>query len=100
MQILQITDDVKSETMKVTTCSPTGYHSPPSGYGYGQHQHHEEKGEHQYCREEYQTQEYRLPKVEEPNEVGVSPDTSILCGTCVVSIYRVTHQLVLSKVNR
>ena len=94
MPILQITDDVKSETMKVTTCSPTGYHSPPSGYGYGQ-QNHEDKGEHQYCREEYQTQEYRLPKVEEPNEVGISPNTSILYGTCVVSIYRVTPQVVL-----
>ena len=75
---MQITDDVKSETMKVTTCSPTGYHSPPSGYGYG---HHEEKGEHQYCREEYQTQEYRLPKVEEPAEVGI-PNIFIVQGLC------------------
>ena len=67
MQILQVTDDVKSETMKVTTCSPTaGY----GGYGYGHHK--RSAGEHQYCREEYQTQEYRLPKVEEPTEVGTS----------------------------
>ena len=77
MQILQITDDVKSETMKVTTCSPTGYHSPPSGYGYGHHK--RSAGEHQYCREEYQTQEYRLPKVEEPAEVGI-PNILIVRG--------------------
>ena len=62
---MQITDDVNSETMKVTTCSPT------AGYGYGHGHHKRSAGEHQYCREEYQTQEYRIPKVEEPTEVGM-----------------------------
>merc|ERR1711874_924820 len=41
----QVTYDEKSETMKVTACGASGYGSP--GYGHG---------EHQYCREEYQTQ--------------------------------------------
>ena len=67
---MQITDDVNSETMKVTTCSPAGYHQEPS-YGYGHGHHKRSAGEHQYCREEYQTQEYRIPKVEEPTEVGM-----------------------------
>ena len=67
---MQITDDVNSETMKVTTCSPTaGYGKPSYGYGHG---HKRSAGEHQYCREEYQTQEYRIPKVEEPTEVGMT----------------------------
>ena len=63
---VQITDDVRSETMKVTACTPT---EPAYGYGYGG------KGHHEYCREEYQTQEYRLPKVDEPLETEV--DTAV-----------------------
>merc|ERR1739844_84442 len=42
----------KSETMKVTSCKPSGY-----GDHYG-------AGEHQYCREEYQTQAYKVPTVD------------------------------------
>lgn len=57
----KITYADKSETMKVTTCRPSGY-----GHGYGK-----EAGEHQYCREEYQTQAYRVPLVTEPTEVPV-----------------------------
>ena len=41
--------------MKVTACNPSGYGTP--GYG---------SGEHQYCREEYQTQAYKVPLVTEP----------------------------------
>jgi hypothetical protein len=51
----QVTYAEKSETMKVTTCSPSGYGTP--GYGHG---------EHQYCREEYQTQMFKVPLVSEP----------------------------------
>jgi hypothetical protein len=51
----QVTFDEKSETMKKTTCRATGYGNP--GYG---------AGEHQYCREEYQTQAYRVPLVTVP----------------------------------
>merc|ERR1712123_441922 len=46
----QVTYEEKSETMKVTTCGASGYGSP--GYSHG---------EHQYCREEYQTQAYKVP---------------------------------------
>jgi len=51
----QVTYAEETETMKVTTCSPSGYGSP--GYGHG---------EHQYCREEYQTQMYKVPLVTVP----------------------------------
>merc|ERR1712121_623032 len=54
----QVTYDEKSETMKVTSCGASGY-GQPHGYGYG-------KGEHQVCREEYQTQAYRVPLVTAP----------------------------------
>merc|ERR1711970_1124500 len=59
----QVTYDQKSETMKVTACGATtpGY-GQPHGYGYG-------KGEHQTCREEYQTQAYKVPLVTAPLEV-------------------------------
>merc|ERR1712001_416758 len=53
----QVTYADKSETMKVTSCNPSGYGTP--GYG---------SGEHQYCREEYQTQAYKVPLVTEPKE--------------------------------
>merc|ERR1712098_854899 len=53
----QVTYEEKSETMKVTTCSPVekGY---GGGYGY-QHAN-------QHCREEYQTQAYKVPLVTAP----------------------------------
>merc|ERR1711944_137460 len=50
-QVTQVTYEDKSETMKVTSCKPSGY-----GDHYG-------AGEHQYCREEYQTQAYKVPLV-------------------------------------
>lgn len=46
--------------MRVTTCRASGY---GSGDHYG--------GEHQYCREEYQTQAYKVPLVTAPLEVDV-----------------------------
>merc|ERR1712098_896053 len=59
----QVTYEEKSETMKVTTCSPVekGY---GGGYGY-QHAN-------QHCREEYQTQAYKVPLVTAPLEVSCS----------------------------
>merc|ERR1711936_1547329 len=53
-RVTQVTYAEKSETMKVTSCKPSGY-----GDHYG-------AGEHQYCREEYQTQAYKVPLVTEP----------------------------------
>lgn len=64
----QVTYEDKSETMKVTTCSPSHYKQPYNPYGPHAHK---ESGEHQYCREEYQTQAYRVPKVDEPLSVQV-----------------------------
>merc|ERR1711941_153257 len=54
----QVTYEQKSETMKVTACGA-------AGYGY---QHHSYGGEHQVCREEYQTQAYKVPLVTVPLE--------------------------------
>merc|ERR1712033_81406 len=76
----QVTYEEKSETMKVTTCSPTpdpGYHS---GYGYG---------EHQYCKEEYQTQAYKVPLVTAPLEVSCMlayPAPKQVCVTKAIEI--------------
>merc|ERR1711935_782139 len=56
-QITQVTYEDKSETMKVTSCKPSGY-----GDRYG-------AGEHQYCREEYQTHAYKVPLVNAPLDI-------------------------------
>merc|ERR1712106_1022966 len=58
----QVTYEEKSETMKVTSCGA-------AGYGYGHQQGHG-KGEHQVCREEYQTQAYKVPLVTAPLKVS------------------------------
>merc|ERR1719461_678600 len=50
---VKITDDVNSETMKVTTCSPTAAGYGKLSYGYGHGHLKRSAGEHQYCREEY-----------------------------------------------
>merc|ERR1719266_2186058 len=58
--------------MKVTTCRPSGY-----GDHYG-------AGEHQYCREEYQTQTYKVPLVTEPLDIEVTvsvPEPKEVCVT-------------------
>ena len=52
----QVTYEQKSETMKVTACGA-------AGYGYG---HQSYGGEHQVCKEEYQTQAYKVPLVTAP----------------------------------
>merc|ERR1711863_146368 len=77
----QVTYADKSETMKVTTCSPSGYGTP----GYGQ-------GEHQYCREEYQTQAYKVPLVTEPKEETCAlayPAPNKVCVTKAIEITEV-----------
>lgn len=75
-----MTYEDKSETMKVTTCSPSGY-----GDHYG-------AGEHQYCREEYQTQAYRVPLVNAPLEITVDVTAPEPVQTCV------TKDIVLTEV--
>ncbi|XP_023343095.1 uncharacterized protein LOC111712647 [Eurytemora carolleeae] len=77
----QVTYAEKSETMKVTTCSASGYGTP--GYG---------AGEHQYCREEYQTQAYRVPLVTEPKLESCKlayPAPSKVCVTKTLEIVEV-----------
>merc|ERR1712020_764065 len=77
----QVTYEEKSETMKVTTCGPSGYGSP--GYGHG---------EHQYCREEYQTQAYKVPLVTAPLEQTCSlayPAPKKVCVTKAIEITEV-----------
>merc|ERR1712001_164864 len=60
-QTTQVTYETKTETMKVTACKASGYGTP--GYGYG---------EHQLCREEYQTQTFKVPLVTAPLDVEVN----------------------------
>ena len=77
----QVTYDNRAETMKVTTCAPSGYGTP--GYGHG---------EHQYCREEYQTQAYRVPLVTEPKEETCAlayPAPNKVCVTKSIEITEV-----------
>jgi len=85
-QTTQVTYDEKSETMKVTTCSA----NPEPGYGGGYgHPHH---GEHQYCREEYQTQAYKVPLVTAPLTVQCSlayPAPKEVCVTKDITITEV-----------
>lgn len=66
--------------MKVTTCSPSGYKS------------HYDSGEHQYCREEYQTQTYSVPRVDVPLEISVDtavPEPVKECVTKTIEINEV-----------
>jgi len=79
-QTTQVTYEDKSETMKVTTCSPSGY-----GDHYG-------AGEHQYCRAEYQTQAYRVPLVTVPLDVTVEPAVPVPVKECV------TKEIVIDEV--
>merc|ERR1711981_263723 len=78
-QTTQVTYEDKSETMKVTTCSPSGY-----GDHYG-------AGEHQYCGEEYQTQAYRVPLVTVPLDVTVDLTNPEPLATCVIKDIVVTE---------
>merc|ERR1712186_79584 len=78
--VTQVTYADKSETMKVTSCKPSGY-----GDHYG-------AGEHQYCREEYQTQAYKVPLVTAPLEVDVTlaaPQPKEICTDIEVEITEV-----------
>merc|ERR1712242_115440 len=86
-QTTQVTYEDKSETMKVTTCSPSGY-----GDHYG-------AGEHQYCRAEYQTQAYRVPLVTEPLEVALQLTNPEPVKTCVTKDIVVTTVTCADEVN-
>ena len=80
----QVTYDQKSETMKVTACGA-------AGYGYG-HQQSYGQGEHQVCREEYQTQAYKVPLVTAPLEVSCMlayPAPKQVCVTKAIEITEV-----------
>jgi len=79
----KVTYETKTETMKVTTCKPSGY-----GDHYG-------SGEHQFCHEEYQTQSFQVPLVTEPLDVEVtmaSPDPVQTCVTKEITITEVVCQ--------
>merc|ERR1712106_824870 len=81
----QVTYEEKSETMKVTACGASGYGSPGYGHGHGH-------GEHLVCREEYQTQAYRVPLVTVPLEVTCSlahPAPKQVCVTKAIEITEV-----------
>merc|ERR1719435_466919 len=76
--------------MKVTACGLSGYGN--QGYGYG-------KGEHQVCREEYQTQAYKVPLVTAPLEVTCElayPAPKKVCVTKAIEI--TTNKMKLLRV--
>ena len=78
----QVTYEQKSETMKVTACGA-------AGYGYG---HQSYGGEHQVCKEEYQTQAYKVPLVTAPLELTCSlsyPAPKQVCVTKAITITEV-----------
>merc|ERR1712083_560533 len=79
----QVTYDQKSETMKVTACGAAGYGYGHQGYG---------QGEHQVCREEYQTQAYKVPLVTAPLEQSCMlayPAPKQVCVTKAIEITEV-----------
>merc|ERR1712224_12009 len=81
----QVTYDQKSETMKVTACNAKAPAYGHPGYGYG-------SGEHQVCREEYQTQAYQVPLVTAPLEVSCAlayPAPKKVCVTKAIEITEV-----------
>merc|ERR1712088_1163506 len=86
-RITQVDYVEKSETMKVTSCKPSGY-----GDHYG-------AGEHQYCREEYQTQAYKVPLVTEPLEVALQLTNPEPIKTCVIKDIVVTTVTCADEVN-
>merc|ERR1712008_601852 len=80
----QVTHDQKSETMKVTACGAAGYSGYGHQAGYG--------GEHQVCREEYQTQAYKVPLVTVPLEQSCMlayPAPKQVCVTKAIEITEV-----------
>merc|ERR1712066_301919 len=80
-RVTQVTYEDKSETMRVTSCKASGYGH--GGYG---------AGEHQYCREEYQTQAYKVPLVTEDLNIEASlsePQPKEICTDVEVEITEV-----------
>merc|ERR1712168_531887 len=78
----QVTYEEKSETMKVTACGAAGYGYGHHGYG---------TGEHQVCREEYQTQAYKVPLVTAPLEVTCSLSSPAPKKVCVTKEIEITE---------
>merc|ERR1711863_133417 len=76
--VTQVTYEDKSETMRVTSCKASGYGH--GGYG---------AGEHQYCREEYQTQAYKVPLVTEPLAITVDLTNAEPVKTCVTKVIEI-----------
>merc|ERR1712018_767724 len=77
----QVTYEQKSETMKVTACGA-------AGYGYG---HQSYAGEHQVCKEEYQTQAYKVPLVTAPLELTCSLSYPAPKEVCVTKSIEITE---------
>jgi hypothetical protein len=77
-----VTSEIKSETMRVTSCHASGY-----GYGktYG------DSLEHQLCREEYQTQQYSVPLVSVPLVITVDVAAPEPVQTCVTKTIQITE---------
>jgi hypothetical protein len=76
----QVTSEIKTESMRVTTCRPSGY---ATAYG--------DAGEHQYCREEYQTQQYSVPIVTVPLIVNVEVAAPEPVRNCVTKTIQITE---------
>ena len=88
-QTTQVTYDQKSETMKVTAC---GVQDPAYGHQEAYH------GEHQVCREEYQTQAYMVPLVTAPLTVKCELAYPAPKEVCVIKDITVTEVVCEDKV--
>merc|ERR1712026_603435 len=66
----------------VTACGAAGYGYGHQGYG---------QGEHQVCREEYQTQAYKVPLVTYPLEVSCSLSYPAPRKVCITKAIEITE---------
>jgi len=80
----QVTFEEKSETMNVTACNAEAPAYGHAGYGHSQ-------GEHQVCREEYQTQAYKVPLVTVPLEVSCQLAYPAPKKVCVIKAIEITE---------
>lgn len=76
----QVTSEFKTESMRVTSCKASGY-APTYG----------DTTEHQYCAEEYQTQQYSVPLVSAPLTITVDVAAPEPVQNCVTKSIKLTE---------
>ena len=76
----QVTSQTSTESMRVTSCHASGY-----GSAYAN------AGEHQYCKEEYQVQQYSVPLVNPPLVISVDVAAPEPVRNCVTKTIKITE---------